>query len=253
MRNFTREGAAVSSGHTQRLEYPYPRHTPRRGGAAAQLAGRAVLRREATRRRARLRGAGLPTTGRRGRGGRLPQTRRLRGARWARLPGAGEYRGGGLPGQTGRFPGQTRRISGRLPGAGLPAARAATCAGAGRIPGRGYPGGRRGSTAYPGRGGYPAAAPPAKITVFRRLVTGSRRTRSLCAFPGGYPGAATRRRGAKKYFFRGAGFCAGIPASRILRAYIEAGRPGGATGILIRQKPPEKLVLFGTCFFRRSE
>lgn len=92
MRNFTREGAAVSSGHTQRLEYPYPRHTPG-GCAAAQLAGRAVLRWEATRRRARLRGAGLPTTGRRGRGGRLPQTRRLRGARWARLPGADEYRG----------------------------------------------------------------------------------------------------------------------------------------------------------------
>lgn len=135
----------------------------------------------------------------------------------------------------------------------LPAARAATYAGAGRIPGRGYPGGRRGGTAYPGRGGYPAAAPPAKITVFRRLVTGSRRTRSLCAFPGGYPGAATRRRGAKKIFYPGAGFCAGIPASRILRAYIEAGRPGGAARILIRQKPPEKLVLFGTCFFRRPE
>ena len=84
----------------------------------------------------------------------------------------------------------------------LPAARAATCAGAGRIPGRGYPGGRRGGTAYPRRGGYPAAAPPAKITVLRRLVTGSRRTRSLCAFPRrlprrGYP--AARR---KKIFFR---------------------------------------------------
>ena len=140
MRNFTREGAAVSSGHTQRLEYPYPRHTPG-GGAAAQLAGRAVLRREATRRRARLRGAGLPTTGRRGRGGRLPQTRRLRGARWARLPGADAYRGGGLPGQTGRFPGQTRRISGRLPGAGR------------------YR--RRGRLPVPGRCVYRGAATPA--------------------------------------------------------------------------------------------
>lgn len=122
----------------------------------------------------------------------------------------------------------------------LPAARAATCAGAGRIPGRGYPGGRRGGTAYPRRGGYPAVAPPAKITVFRRLVTGSRRARSLCAFPRrGYP--AARR---KKIFFPGTGFCAGIPASRILRAYIEAGRPGGATGILNRQNPGRKLVLF---------
>lgn len=216
MRNFTREGAAVSSGHTQRLEYPYPRHTPG-GGAAAQLAGRAVLRREATRRRARLRGAGLPTTGRRGRGGRLPQTRRLRGARWARLPGADEYRGGGLPGQTGRFPGQTRRIFRAATGRGaLPAARAATCAGAGRIPGRGYPGGRRGGTAYPRWGGYPAAAPPAKITVFRRLVTGSRRARSLCAFPRrGYP--AARR---KKIFFPGRGFlCRNTGLAHIARLY----------------------------------
>lgn len=64
----------------------------------------------------------------------------------------------------------------------------------------------------------------------------------------GYP--AARR---KKIFFSGRGFLCRNTASRILRAYIEAGRPGGATGILIRQKPPEKLVLFGTCFFRRSE
>ena len=197
-----------------------------------------------------LRVVGLPTTGRRGRGGRLPQTRRLRGARWARLPGAGEYRGGGLPGQTGRFPGQTRRISGRLPGAGRYRRRGWL-----PVPGRGVyrgaatPAGGAAAQPTPRRGGYPAAAPPAKITVFRRLVTGSRRARSLCAFPRrGYP--AARR---KKIFFSGRGFLCRNTASRILRAYIEAGRPGGATWILIRQKPPEKLVLLGTCFFRRSE
>lgn len=253
MRNFTREGAAVSSGHTQRLEYPYPRHTPS-GGAAAQLAGRPVLRREATRRRARLRVAGLPTTG----AARARRAATPNAAATGRTLGAATGRGR-IPGR--RATGANRPLSGAntayfraATGCGaLPAARAATCAGAGRIPGRGYPGGRRGGTVYPRRGGYPAAAPPAKITVFRRLVTGSRRTRSLCAFPGGYPGAATPAARRKKYFFRGAGFCAGIPVSRILRAYIEAGRPGGATGILIRQKPPEKLVLFGTCFFRRSE
>lgn len=114
-------------------------------------------------------------------------------------------------GKRGVFPGDYRRGA-------LPAARAATCAGAGRIPGRGYPGGRRGSTAYPRRGGYPAAAPPAKITVFRRLVTGSRRTRSLCAFPGGYPGAATRRR--KKNIFPGRGFlCRNTGLAHIARLY----------------------------------
>lgn len=245
-----RGGRGLQRAHPE-VGIPLPPAHPRRGrGGTAGGAGCATAR--STRRQTRA--TGLPTTGRRGRGGRLPQTRRLRGARWARLPGVGEYRGGGLPGQIGRFPGQTRRISGRLPGAGRYRRR-------GRlpVPGRGVyrgaatPAGGAAAQPTPGGGGYPAAAPPAKITVFRRLVTGSRRTRSLCAFPGGYPGAATRRRGAKKYFFRGAGFCAGIPASRILRAYIEAGRPGGATGILIRQKPPEKLVLFGTCFFRRSE
>lgn len=216
MRNFTREGAAVSSGHTQRLEYPYPRHTPG-GGAAAQLAGRAVLRRGATRRRARLRGAGLPTTGRRGRGAvGTPNS-----AATGRTLGAATGRGR-IPGR--RATGANRPLSGAntayfrvATGCGaLPAARAATCARAGRIPGRGYPGGRRGGTAYPGRGGYPAAAPPAKITVFRRLVTGSRRTRSLCAFPRrGYP--AARR---KKIFFPGRGFlCRNTGLAHIARLY----------------------------------
>ena len=195
MRNFTREGAAVSSGHTQRLEYPYPPAHPRR--EARRHSWRGGLCYGGVYPAA---GAGYGARGYLRRGG----------------AGAGEYRGGGLPGQTGRFPGQTRRISGRLPGAGYYRRR-------GRLPvpergvyrGRGYPGGRRGGTAYPRRGGYPAAAPPAKITVFRRLVTGSRRTRSLCAFPGGYP----RRGGAKNIFSGARVFVPEYGLAHIVRLY----------------------------------
>ena len=252
MRNFTREGAAVSSGHTQRLEYPYPRHTPG-GGAAAQLAGPAVLRREATRRRARLRGAGLPTTGRRGRGGRLPQTRRLRGARWARLPartdtGAAGYRGkqAAFRGNHGVFSGGYR-ARGATGGAGGYLCRGGAYTGA-RLPRRAA---RRHS--LPRAGWLPGGCTPGEDHCFPAACDGfSPHQISVCVprrLPRrGYP--AARR---KKIFFSGRGFLCRNTASRILRAYIEAGRPGGATGILIRQKPPEKLVLLGTCFFRRSE
>ena len=159
--------------------------------------------------------------------------------------GAAGYRGkqAAFRGKRGVFPGGYR-ARGTTGGAGGYLCRSGAYTG-----GAATPAGGAAAQPTPRRGGYPAAAPPAKITVFRRLVTGSRRARSLCAFPRrGYP--AARR---KKIFFSGRGFLCRNTASRILRAYIEAGRPGGATGILIRQKPPEKLVLLGTCFFRRSE
>lgn len=248
MRNFTREGAAVSSGHTQRLEYPYPRHTPS-GGAAAQLAGRPVPGRGSTRRRARLRGAGLPTTGRRGRGGRHPKRGGYgahvgRGYRARANTGAAGYRGkqAAFRGKHGIFPGGYR-ARGATGGAGGYLCRGGAYTGA-RLPRRAA---RRHS--LPPAGRLPGGCTPGEDHCFPAACDGfSPHQISVCVPRRGYPAAR-----AKKYFFRGAGFCAGIPASRILRAYIEAGRPGGATGILIRQKPPEKLVLFGTCFFRRSE
>ena len=245
-----RGGRGLQRAHPE-VGIPLPPAHPRRGrGGTAGGAGCATA--GSTRRRARATGRGATYDG---------------AARRAATPNAAATgRTLGAATGRGRIPGRRATGANRLlSGANAAYFRATT--GAGRYR-------RRGRLPVPGRGVYRGAAtpaggaaaqptpggaatrrlhPPAKITVFRRLVTGSRRTRSLCAFPGGYPGAATRRRGAKKYFFRGAGFCAGIPASRILRAYIEAGRPGGATGILIRQKPPEKLVLFGTCFFRRPE
>ena len=117
----------------------------------------------------------------------------------------------------GRIPGR-RATGANRPLSGANAAYFRATTGAGRyrrrgrlpVPGRGvyrgggYPGGRRGGTAYPRRGGYPAAAPPAKITVFRRLVTGSRRTRSLCAFPRrprrGYPAARRKKFSGARVF-----------------------------------------------------
>lgn len=63
---------------------------------------------------------------------------------------------------------------------------------------------------------------PAACDGFSPFLTATRDLRRL-------PGAA----GAKKYFFAGRGFRTGIRPWRISRAHIEAGRPGGATRILI--------------------
>lgn len=102
----------------------------------------------------------------------------------------------------------------------LPAARAATCAGAGRIPGRGYPGGRRGGTAYPRRGGYPAAAPPGEDHCFPAACDGfSPHQISVrvppAATPARLPGGA-----AQKNIFSGHGFlCRNTGLAHIARLY----------------------------------
>lgn len=253
MRNFTREGAAVSSGHTQRLEYPYPRHTPGGGrGGTAGGAGCATA-------------GGLPGGGRgygargylrrggAGAAGSYPKRGDYgahvgRGYRARTNTGAAGYRGkqSAFRGKHGVFPGGYR-ARGATGGAGGYLCRGGAYTGA-RLPRRAA---RRHSLPRAGR--LPGGCTPGEDHCFPAACDGfSPHQISVCVprrLPRrGYP--AARR---KKIFFPGAGFCAGIPASRILRAYIEAGRPGGATGILIRQKPPEKLVLFGTCFFRRPE
>ena len=210
-----RGGRGLQRTHPE-VGIPLPPAHPRRGrGGTAGGAGCATA-------------GGYPAAGAAtGRGATYDGAARARRAATPNAAATGRTLGaatgrGRIPGR--RATGANRPLSGAntayfrvATGCGaLPAARAATCAGAGRIPGRGYPGGRRGGTAYPGRGGYPAAAPPAKITVFRRLVTGSRRTRFLCAFLG----AATRRRGAKKYFFPGRGFlCRNTGLAHIARLY----------------------------------
>jgi len=166
LRNFTREGAAVASGHTQGSSYPYPRaQAVCRGAGATGRRGARLLRGgrlpghtpggAATRQRAAytVRGAGYPagyvrgatgrTSGTATRGGRIPgggatgQNRRLSGAH------VGGYRGAGYPvGYPGGLPRRRRLpVPGRLPG--------------GAIPGRGLPGGAARRHTQP-----PAAATP---------------------------------------------------------------------------------------------
>ena len=171
MRNFTREGAAVPGEHTQRSEYPYP-GAPRRR-AAAQFPGRLYPDGAVPGGVTQPAGRGLPPDGT-GRDRRLPHSAAATGRTSARLPvypgGWRRYTGRRLPGQTERFVGQTRRVSGRPPGAAAVPGRRLPCAGA--YAGRGYPiaGGR---TGYHG-GGTARRHPTAKISAWR-LVTGLRR------------------------------------------------------------------------------
>ena len=219
MRNFTREGAAVSSGHTQRLEYPYPRHTPS-GGAAAQLAGRPVPGRGSTRRRARLRGAGLPTTGRRGRGGRHPKRGGYgahvgRGYRARANTGAAGYRGkqAAFRGKHGVFPGGYR-ARGATDGAGGYLCRGGAYTGA-RLPRRAA---RRHSLPRAGR--LPGGCTPDEDHCFPAACDGfSSHQISVCVprrLPRrGYP--AARR---QKIFFPARGFlCRNTGLAHIARLY----------------------------------
>ena len=203
MRNFTREGAAVSGRHTQGSDYPYPRHSLRRaaGGRGGTLPGGAgrgypagglpghSLRGAATRRRAAYTGRGGLSGGRLcpGRYGahvaqRLPgraYTRRrgYRGKRGGCSPNVGGYRARGYPGGAGGLP-----VPGRIPG--------------GLYRERGYP---------PAAGGAAAQLP--------RRATGAgnwRSERAACdgytpfvITVGGYPAGLPGGRGAKKYFSPG--------------------------------------------------
>ena len=176
MRNFTREGAAVSGRHTQGSDYPYPQHSfgGRQAGAAAHHHGGA--------------GRGYPAGGLPGHSqrGRLP--------RWGRrIPGAAGYPAGGyVRGATGRtwrggyrggriYPaaGYRGKRGGCSPNVGGYRARGylrwsgrATCAGA--YTGQGYTwsaatpaggGRRRGGTAAPSGAAIPAGYRGGKLAI----------------------------------------------------------------------------------------
>lgn len=218
MRNFTREGAAVSSGHTQRLEYPYPRHTPG-GGAAAQLAGRPVLRQ------------GLPGGGRgygalgylrrggAGAAGGYPKRGGYgahvgRGYRARTNTGAVGYRGkqAAFRGKHGVFPGGYR-ARGATGGAGGYLCRGGAYTGA-RLPRRAA---RRHS--LPPAGRLPGGCTPGEDHCFPAACDGfSPHQISVCVprrLPRrGYPGAA------QKNIFSGRGFlCRNTGLAHIARLY----------------------------------
>lgn len=165
MRNFTREGAAVASGHTQGSSYPYPRaQAVCRGAGATGRCGARLLRTAGYR--------GTPRAGRLPGGGRrIPGAARAirRGLRPGRY---GAHVGRGYPGRayTGRrgyrakqaaFRGARRRLPGRGLSGRLPRRRRLPVPGrlpGGAIPGAGYPAGRRGGTPSPG-GATPGGLP----------------------------------------------------------------------------------------------
>lgn len=211
MRNFTEGWAAVSSGHTQGSDTPYPRH---RGWAAAGAAatgaatpgGRVTRRRKHTTGRGGYRAADVYRARRGLPGGRLPGrygaygARRLPGRAYTRRRGYRGKRGGCSPNVGGyRARGYPRRRGG-LPVPGY---------GGGAIPGR------RGGTSPGGAGGYPAAraahhpraaATPAGYPGRRRgTVSSACDGFSPHLNPGGaatrrgYPGAGYRAAGEKKF------------------------------------------------------
>ena len=124
MRNFTREGAAVPNGHTQRFEYPYPRRTPaRRGGTAsgAVVPGRALPGGGYS-----LQGAGYRRAAR-GAAGGYPYNAAAAGAR--RRDYRATRAGGGYRGEQGAFRGKRGGLP-ALPGAAaLPGRGATLCRG----------------------------------------------------------------------------------------------------------------------------
>lgn len=200
MRNFTREGAAVSSGHTQRLEYPYPRHTPG-GGAAAQLAGRAVLRRGGYPAAGAATGRGATYDGAaRARRGRHPKLGGYgahvgRGYRARANTGAAGYRGkqAAFRGKHGVFPGGYR-VRGATGGAGGYLCQGGAYTGA-RLPRRAA---RRHS--LPRAGWLPGGCTPGEDHCFPAACDGfSPHQISVCVPPARLPGGA-----AQKNIFSGA-------------------------------------------------
>lgn len=176
MRNFTREGAAVSSGHTQRLEYPYPRHTP--GGGRGGTAGRAGC---AT-------AGGYPKRGGYG-------THVGRGYRARTNTGAAGYRGkqAAFRGKRGVFPGGYR-ARGATGSAGCYLCRGGAYTGA-RLPRRAT---RRHSLPPVGR--LPGGCTPGEDHCFPAACDGfSPRQISVCVPPARLPRGA-----AQKNIFSGA-------------------------------------------------
>ena len=186
MRNFTEGGAAVSSGHTQGSDTPYPRHRGLGGGGrggtrAATPGGRATRRRGHSTGRGGYRAAGVYRARRGLPGGRLPPgrygahgARRLPGRAYTRRRGYRGKRGGCSPNVGGyRARGCPRRRGG-LPVPGY---------GGGATPGRrgGTPPGgaatrRRGRHTSPGRRLPRRATRGGGGALSARGVTGSART-----------------------------------------------------------------------------
>lgn len=261
MRNFTREGAAVSAWNTQGSDTPYPRRRPcaRRGrrlpgGTPRQERGSGRVR--ATRAHPRrLPGGGrrIPGGGATGWGGLV---RGYTGRTGAAATPAGVSPGGAATGANGAvsgahggaigrrlFPAATGRRGG-YPVRGRPPGRP--------IPGAGYPRAGHGGTATGGRGGSSRRATRGhSLPALRRRVTGIRHCyhRGRLPNPGaaGLPGG-----GAQKKFFGGAATGA-KPDARLFCAYIEALSRSVRRGYSLYKIAKNHLCFSSGCFFRRPE
>lgn len=175
----------------------------------------------------------------------------LRGARWARLPGAGVY--------GRRATGRNRRLSGAhgaatrrrdYPGQG---AAGYLYPGGGAVPGRlpisGAPP-ERGAAAqpYPRRGRLPGGLPGQKMLVFRAAGDGyTPLLITVDAYPSGATPVGYRAAGAEIFFHgRLPGKTPGSAFTRVYRKPFS----GAAAGILFRQNYRKMIVLFvGLLFF----